>query len=238
MPVVKLRCSAWLRTAPSTRLASKRPRMDLALLLVFGYLRQPQGGMAPARDKALVLEQFLPVAAVDPTFFVGHSLHLVPDGLAAQHPYGVLVAALQLAAKGALGQVVLSTQRQLVLVRPAGRLLVLDVLHYPAQVRAVASWGNDVPAGAATAAELELAAKLIALASTSVDWTRYRDTSAEELAALIETKVAQQPPATPEEPVAVLHLLDALKQSVAAARNGKAAEPAAKPRKARGRVTA
>src|SRR5207244_6935112 len=129
MPVVKLRCSAWLRTAPSTRLASKRPRMDLALLLVFGYLRQPQGGMAPARDKALVLEQFLPVAAVDPTFFVGHSLHLVPDGLAAQHPYGVLVAALQLAAKGALGQVVLSTQRQLVLVRPAGRLLVLDVLH-------------------------------------------------------------------------------------------------------------
>jgi DNA end-binding protein Ku len=194
--------------------------------------------LRPARDKALVLEQFLPVAAVDPTLFAGRSLHLVPDGLAAQHPYGVLVAALQQAGMGALGQVVLSTQRQLVLVRPAGRLLVLDVLHYPAQVRTVASWESDVPAGAATAAELELAAKLIALGSTAVDWTRYRDTSAAELAALIEAKVAQQPPNAPEEPVAVFHLLDALKQSVAAARNGKVAEPAAKPRKARGRVTA
>jgi DNA end-binding protein Ku len=194
--------------------------------------------LRPARDKALVLEQFLPVAAVDPTFFAGRSLHLVPDGLAAQHPYGVLVAALRQAGKGALGQVVLSTQRQLVLVRPAGRLLVLDVLHYPAQVRAIASWEHDVPACAATAAELELAAKLIALGSTAVDWTRYRDTSTEELAALIEAKVAQQPPAASEEPVAVLHLLDALKQSVAAARNAKATEPAAKPGKARGRVTA
>ena len=62
-----------------------------------------------------------------------------------------------------------------------------------------------MPAGAATAAELELAAKLIALGSTSVDWTRYRDTSAEELEALIEAKVAQQPPTAPEEPVAVLY---------------------------------
>ena len=146
------------------------------------------------------------------------------------------MAALQQAGKGALGRVVLSTQRHLVLVRPAGRVLVLDVLHYPAQVRAASAWESDVPASAATPAELDLASQLIALSSAPVDWARYRDTSAEELAALIKAKIASRPvPAAAEEPVGVLHLLDALKQSVAAAGNGAAPETTTKERKPRGR---
>ena len=176
--------------------------------------------LRPARDKALVLEQFLPVQDIAPTFFAGRSLYLLPDGPAAQHPYGVLVEAFARAGQGALGRVVLSNQRQLVLVRPWSRLLVLDVLHYPAQVRSVASWEADLPPCQATDTERELAAQLIALASGPVDWTRYRDSSAEELAAMVEAKRAQQPPpAAVEEPV-VFKLLDALKQSVAAARQG------------------
>jgi DNA end-binding protein Ku len=190
--------------------------------------------LRPARDKALILEQFLPVQEVTPTFFAGRSLYLLPDGPAAQHPYGVLVEAFQQAGQAALGRVVLTQQRQLVLVRACGRLLVLDVLHYPAQVRSAASWEADLPLCQATDSERELARQLIALASGPVDWGRYRDTSAEELAALIEAKRAQQPPpAVVDEPV-VLKLLDALKQSVAAARQETdTAEP--KTRKPRGR---
>ena len=191
--------------------------------------------LRPARDKALVLEQFVPIAALDPTFFAGRSLYLLPDGPAAQHPYAVLAEALQETRKGALGRVVLSSQRQLVLVRAAGRLLVVDVLHYPAQVRSRAAWETDVPPSMPSEAERELARQLIALASTPLDWTRYRDTSAEELAALVEAKVAKQPPqTTAAEPVLVLHLMDALKQSIEQARNG-SAEPTAKSRKPRGR---
>jgi DNA end-binding protein Ku len=191
--------------------------------------------LRPARDKALVLDQFVPAAAIDPTFFAGGSLYLFPDGPAAQHPYAVLAEALQETRKGALGRVVLSSQRQLVLVRAAGRLLVVHVLPYPAEVRNRAVWETDLPASTVSEAERELACQLIALASTPLDWTRYRDTSAEELAALIEAKVANQPSQTPaEEPVLVLHLMDALKQSIEQARNG-SAEPAAKSRKPRGR---
>jgi hypothetical protein len=72
----------------------------------------------------------------------------------------------------------LSNQRQLVLVRASSRLLVLDVLHYASQVRNVASWEVDLPEGAATDSERQLAEQLIALASGPVDWGRYRDTSA------------------------------------------------------------
>ena len=176
--------------------------------------------LRPARDKALVLEQFVSVAEVDPTFFAGRSLYLLPDGAAAQHPYRVFVEALQQAGKGALARVVLSGSRQLVLVRPAGKMLAMDVLHYPAQVRVSAACETDLSPGAGTAAERELAARLIAVSSGPLDWTRYRDTSAEELSALLRAKIADRPPAAPDEPIAVLQLLDALKQSVAAAGNG------------------
>jgi DNA end-binding protein Ku len=195
--------------------------------------------LRPARDKALLVEQFVPVDVIDPTFFAGRSLYLIPDGPAAQHPYGVLAEAIQRSGKAALGRVVFSNHRQLVLLRAVGRLLVLDVLHYPAQVRAAASWEAELALSMATPAERDLASQLIALASTPLEWARYRDSSAEELAALIEAKLAAQaPPAMADEPVAVLHLLDALKQSVAAARNGNTPEAAIKGRKARGRRAA
>jgi DNA end-binding protein Ku len=192
--------------------------------------------LRPARDQALLLDQFLPVHAVPPTFYAGRSLYLVPDGPAAQHPYSVLVEAFRQAGQAVLGRVVLSNQRQLVLVRPCGRVLVLDVLHYPAQVRSVAAWEADLPLCTATDSERALAGQLIALASGPVDWGRYRDSSAEELAALIAAKRAQQPPqAVVDEPV-VLSLLEDLKQSMAAAQP-ESAEPAApkarKPRRRR-----
>jgi non-homologous end joining protein Ku len=114
----------------------------------------------------------------------------------------------------------------------------LDVLHYPAQVRSSASWEADLPPCAASQAERDLAAQLIHLASAPVDWTRYRDTSAEELAALVDAKCAQQAPREVAEEPVVLRLLDALKQSVAAAQNGNSAEGNVRPRKPRGkRVT-
>jgi DNA end-binding protein Ku len=119
----------------------------------------------------------------------------------------------------------------LVLVRSAGKLLAMDVLHYPAEVRQASAWESDLTAGVAAPAEQELAAQLIALSSGPLDWSRYRDTSAEELAALLQAKIAEQQAAVPaEEPVAVLQLLDALKQSVAAVEsltpsNGKPRKP-------------
>jgi non-homologous end joining protein Ku len=102
-------------------------------------------------------------------------------------------------------------------VRPCGRLLVLDVLHYPAQVRSQASYAAELTSPASTEAERTLASQLLALASAPLDWSRYPDRSAEEWAALIQAKIAQQPPAVPADEPVVLTLLEALKQSVAQA---------------------
>ena len=57
---------------------------------------------------------------------------------------------------------------------------------------------------------------LIDAASGAVAWGAYRDQAAEELKALIEAKLEGQPQATMEPARAILPLLEALKQSVAA----------------------
>jgi DNA end-binding protein Ku len=171
----------------------------------------------PERDKALVLEQCVPAGQVAPTFFAGRSLYLLPEGVAAQHPYAVVSAALRQADAWALGRVVLGGHRQLVLVRPVSALLAVDVLHYPAQVRATASWEAELRDGAVSAEELQLAGQLVAATAGAPDWARYRDTNAEELAALLQAKAVGQAPTAAEERTPELGpLLEALKQSVAA----------------------
>jgi DNA end-binding protein Ku len=194
--------------------------------------------LRPAKEKALLLEQFVDASQVDPVLFSGRTLYLLPDGLAAHRPYLVLVEAMQQCGRWALGRVTMSGNRQLVLVRPAGRLLAMDVLHYPAQLRSRASLEGELGGRGGSEEELRLAGLLIEAASRPIDWQQYRDDTADKIRALIEAKIEGRPLQAPaEEPLQVLQLLDALKQSVAAAGG---AEPAGgpKPRKASRRRSA
>jgi DNA end-binding protein Ku len=189
--------------------------------------------LRPVQDRALRLERFLDAQHVDPVLFAGRCLYLRPDGLAAHRPYQVLTETLRQRNKWALGRVILSGHRQLILVRPTGRLLACDVLHYPSHVRAAAP-GSDVSNATASVEELQLASMLVDAASGPVDWSGYRDDSAVELRALVEAKIAGQSQSVPgDEPVAVLSLLDALKQSVAAVAGSAAAAatPTSQPRR-------
>jgi DNA end-binding protein Ku len=145
---------------------------------------------------------------------------LLPDGPAAQRPYLVLTEAMQERSRWGLGRVTLSTNRKMVLLRPAGRVLAMDVLHYPAELRSRAGLESELVGAQASQEELSLAGQLIESASRPVDWQQYRDDTAEKVRALVEAKVeGRAVPASAEEPPQVLQLLDALKRSVAAAGN-------------------
>ena len=189
--------------------------------------------LRPAQDKALRLERFLAPAQLDPVLYSGRSLYLVPDGPAAEPGYAVLHAALVQRQRWALGRMVLGGHRQIVLVRPSGAALALQVLHYPEQVRSCPPAALRLPEKAGE--ELRLAGLLIDAASGSIDWSAYRDQAAQELKALIEAKLAGQPVATLEPERALLPLLEALKQSVAA-QNGHAAAPSTKTKAPRQRA--
>lgn len=188
--------------------------------------------LRPAKDKGLVLEQFVDVEQLEPVLFAGRSLYLFPDGLPAQRPYLVLQEAMRQKGRWALGRISWSGHRQVVVVRPCGRLLSLHVLHDPLKVRSGVSLETQIPPGKASDEERQLASTLIDSATTAaVDWSVYHDDTAQKLAALIEAKVQQRPVVAPaDEPVEVLQLLDALKQSVAAVR-GRPASAGSKGRK-------
>jgi DNA end-binding protein Ku len=184
--------------------------------------------LRPAQDRALRLERFLEPAQLDPLLFSGRSLFLVPDGPAAEPAYRVLLAGMVERGRWAVGRMVLGGHRQVVLVRPAGDGLLLQVLHYPEQVRSCpSSTGTHFEAASA---ELHLAGLLIDAASGAVDWSSYRDQTAEELRGLLEAKLQGQT-AVAEPAAVVLPLLEALQQSVAAAQ-GRTAPAAGKPARA------
>jgi DNA end-binding protein Ku len=173
--------------------------------------------LRPAKDQGLVLEQCVDAGQIEPTLFSGRSLYLVPEGLPAQRPYLLLHQALHSRGKVALGRIVLSGHRHLALVRPTQRLLALHLLHDPTQVRSGSTLEASLRDGAASQEEQQLAAMLIDSTTAAIDWSKYRDDTAEKLSELIEAKIAgRQWVAPAEEPVQVLQLLDALKQSVAA----------------------
>jgi DNA end-binding protein Ku len=131
----------------------------------------------------------------------------------------LLHQALHSRGKVALGQIVLSGHRHVAVLRPTQRLLALHLLHDPTQVRSCSTLEASLRDGAASQEEQQLAAMLVDSTTAAIDWSKYRDDTAEKLSELIEAKIAGRPWVAPtEEPVQVLQLLDALKQSVATVR--------------------
>ena len=195
--------------------------------------------LRPAKDRALNVERFLDAGQLDPALLSGRTLYLLPDGPAAHHPYAVLAEAMRQHGKWALGRVVLSNHRYLIALRPANRILVLHVLHYPAQLRASTPLETDLRASVCTDAERELAGTLIQAASQPIPWSEYRDDRQEQLQRLVEATLQGRKLEAPvEEEVPVLQLLDALKQSVAQALGQQASAADKAPTKQPGRKKA
>ncbi|MFH1267444.1 MAG: Ku protein [Planctomycetota bacterium] len=178
--------------------------------------------LRPPKEKALLLEQFVDAGQVEPVRLSGRTLYLFPDGLPAQRSYLLLAEAMQTRHCSAVGRITISGRRHGVVVRPLGRLLAMHVLHDAALVRPTAPLEAELRQGASSPEELNLACTLIDSASGPLDWFRLRDDTPEKLAQLIEAKLeGREVGPFQEEPVQVLQLLDALKQSVAqAAGNG------------------
>src|SRR5262249_13116164 len=162
--------------------------------LVKGYEYAPQQFLVldeaeleplrPAQDRTLALDCFLGLEQLDPTQFAGRTLYRVPDGPAARPADRGLAPALRARRKGPLGRLVLSGRRQLALLRPVGRLLVLHLLYFPAQLRNPAALEAELRAVPVGEAEARLAEALIEAYSRPLRWSDYRDDSAERLAAL------------------------------------------------------
>jgi len=189
--------------------------------------------LRPAPDRALRLERFVAAGQLDLLLLSGRSLHLRPDGAAAEPPYDVLRQAMLQQGRWAVGRMVLGGQRQIVALAPSAGVLIAHVLHFPEHVRACP---RSAPGRSKGSEELRLAGQLIAAASGTIDWAAYRDESAEELRALVERKMQGHTTSEAAAAPPVLPFLQALQESVAATLPDDGKAPAARPRKRRARA--
>ncbi len=169
-------------------------------------------------DKSVNIDGFVPAAAIDPIYFAGRTYYLLPDGVAGNRPYALLVRGMVDAGVVAIAQVVVSGREQLVMLRPDEGMLVMSVLHYPKRVRASTTYRDELPEEKPSKAELSLASTLIEASTLKeFDFQGYKDAYVENLTKLIQLKVEGQEivKAPDVEEPKILNLMEALKKSVA-----------------------
>ena len=179
----------------------------------------------------------VPLEEIDSLRLAGKDYYLTPDGASGQKAYALLRQALLDGGLCAVAQAVWHGKQQLVVLSPRGRLIVMSLLKYAVEVKARWVFEREVPEVAEfTAEELQLTQTLVqAMTARQFDFSRYTNQYQEKLAELIEAKVSGQElvAAEREEPQMVINLLEALKASVAKARETASPSAAKRPSRTR-----
>jgi DNA end-binding protein Ku len=173
----------------------------------------------PEKTRTVDIEDFVDLDEIDPVYY-DHPYYLVPDKGAAK-AYGLLLGAMKQANKVAIARVVLRSKEQLVAIRPAGDVLMMETMLFHDEV-VPSDDIEDLPDGKelkATDRELKMAQQLIDSLTSEFDPSSYHDEYREKVLELIEKKasgeeIAVQPEAP--EPARVPDLMAALEASLAA----------------------
>jgi len=185
----------------------------------------------PERTRTVDIEDFVDLADIDPIYY-DHPYYLVPDKGAAK-AYGLLLNAMEASGKVAIARVVLRSKEQLVAIRPAGELLMMETMIFADEVVPREDL-DDLPDAKdlkVSDREVKMAQQLIDSLSSDFEPEKYRDEYRDKVLDLIERKaqgeeITVQPEAP--APAKVPDLMAALEASLAAVKSGDEDEPAPK----------
>jgi DNA end-binding protein Ku len=198
--------------------------------------------------KTLELTQFVGACEIDPIYF-DKPYYMVPADDLAEDAFVVIRDALRKSNKLGLGQLALRGKEYLVAIKPSGKGILLETLHYEEELRKADPYFTEIPTKTADADLLEVATALIDKKSAKFDAGVFKDHYHAALRELIGRKLKSKGRkiSTKDEPAEsrpsgsnVVDLMAALKSSLEggspkkpAARKPAAKKPAAKatPRK-------
>jgi DNA end-binding protein Ku len=186
--------------------------------------------IALRRSQSIEILRFVALEQVDPVYF-DRTYYLAPvEAEAARRPYVLLLRAMQETGMAAIGKFVLWGKENLCLIRARDDVLALETLFYAEDVRASEEIRGSVGATEVKPVELDLARQVIASLAGEFEPQDFENEYRRELRGMLDAKLAGETIAAPE-PVAeapMVDLLEALKRSVAEAKEKGSAAPAKK----------
>ena len=187
-------------------------------------------------SRSIDIERFVALDQVDPVYF-DRTYFLVPTGApAGRRPYVLLLNVMKEEQVGAIGRFVLAGKEKLCLIRPKGDALVLETLYVAEDVYSQAEIDEAAEETKVKKAELDLARQLVeSLVGAFEPKEQLTSEYRQDLRELLEAKLAGEPIVEPEPvPEApVIDLMEALKKSVAEAKERKTAAKAPAPARRR-----
>lgn len=182
--------------------------------------------MEEEATKAIAIEEFVPLDAIDGVYF-DKAYYVAPEKGGAR-AYSLLAKAMEVKGIGGLAKYAARGKQYLVVLRPIDGKLVMQQLRYAHEVRAISEVPLDDVKGDVKDTELKLALQLIEqTTSDSFEPEKYHDEVHDRLVEHIEEKVAGQEISivSTETPKAkVIDLMDALKASLSGGGSSASAE--------------
>jgi len=137
---------------------------------------------------------FVSLDEVNPLLF--YKPYYMECGKGGDKAYVLLRDALQDSGKIAVAKVVIKTRQHLAAIKPQGRGLMLELMHFPDEILDVSDF--KVPAaGTASKPEMKMALQLIESMSAKWNPAEYKDQYREALEAMIEKKIESGDKALP-----------------------------------------
>lgn len=191
----------------------------------------------PKATQTVEITDFVDLSKIPPSFFE-KPYYLAPTGKSSKS-YALLREVLKRTNKAGVARVVIHSKEYVGVVFPYGRILVLDLLRYPHEIREPESLETpeeDIKKLGISEKELDMAERLVEGMYSEWAPEKYHDTYHEELVSYIEKKIAAGEtaaiPEAPTQPEAarkgeVIDLMSLLKKSLEKTEAGRERKKAA-----------
>lgn len=181
--------------------------------------------VAPKTAKVMELLEFVKAADVDPVY-LDSSYYMAPDE-GGEKPYALLFEALKKTGYYGVAKVAMHNREHIIILRPAGRGLMVHTMFYAEEVRKTEEFHADT--SAVKEKELLLAQTLVESLAAEFEPEKYHDTYRDNLRQMIEARIEGRAVVeTPEPSMApVIDIMEALKKSLEMRKPPKKAEEAA-----------
>jgi DNA end-binding protein Ku len=177
--------------------------------------------LEPRRTKTIDIEAFVELEEIDPVHF-DHPYLLAPTGgEGAARAYALLAKVMERSGRVAIGRFVLRSKEYLVALRVREGAIALSTLLFADEIREVPS--DAKPKAKPKKSHVDEAVRLIKELSCDFDPDSYEDRHRQRLEKLVAQKKKGKEieiPEDPETPEPVSDLMDALRESLKAARSG------------------